>query len=166
MLYNKGIKNFIPFQTKGSLFSFFLNLYLLCLCSHSIPPEVSYHRQEMHRKHVSDYDYFSWLSTIFRSSKVHRNMWTFLQNHKQLRLNLSQTDSCSAQHIMESSRRLHVLIPDQAIKTPQFREAFSDNPIFPDIETKAFGAPSAPAIRAGKCSSFWVSQPVPDHLLS
>lgn len=49
-------------------------------------------------------------------------MWTFLQNHKQLRLNLSQTDSCPAQHIMESSQRLQVPVPDQAIKTPQLEK--------------------------------------------
>lgn len=145
---------------------FFLNLYLLCLYSHSIPPEVSYHRQELHRKHVSGYD-FSWLSTNFRSIKVHRNMWTFLQNHKQLWLSSSQTDSCPAQHIMESSQRLQVPVPDQAIKTPQFRDAFSDNPIFLTSKPKeGSGPPSTRAIRAGKCSSFWVSQPVPDHLLN
>lgn len=142
----QGIKKFIPFQTKGLLF-FFLNLYLFGLYSHSIPPEVSYHRQEVHRKHVSGYNYFSWLSTIFRSIKVHRNMWTFLQNHNQLRLNSSQTDSCPAQHIMESSRRPRVLIPDQAIKTPQFKEAFSDDPIFLTLKPKeGFGAPSTRAI--------------------
>lgn len=129
----------------------------MCLYSHSIPPEVSYHRQEVHRTHVSGYDYFSWLSTIFRSIKVHRNMWTFLQNHKQSRLNSSQTDSCSKQHTMESSCRLQVLIPDQAIKTPQVREAFSDDPIFLTLKPKeGFGAPSAPAIEQVNVAVFEV----------
>lgn len=56
---------------------------------------------------------------------------------------------------MESSHRVQVLIPDQAIKTPQFREAFSDDPIFLTLKPKEdFGAPSARAIEQVNVAAF------------
>lgn len=160
MLYNKqhypGNKELHCISNQMMTFFKKKNLYLLCSHSHSIPPEVSCHRQEVHRKHVSGYDYFSCLSADFRSIKVHMNVWTSLQKHKQLRLN-SRVKQIPAQHDA-SWKRLQVLVPDQATKTLRFWKAFSDNPIFLTSKPKAgLGAPSVRPDKAGKYSSFRVS---------
>lgn len=97
----------------------------------------------------------------FRSIKVHMNMWTFLQNRKQLLLNSTVTESHPARCIMESSQRFSVLFPDKVIKTPQFWKAFSEDLTFLTLKPKkGLEAPSTWAARTVKCSSFLISHPI------
>lgn len=138
--YNKmsniiqGIKNFIALQTKWSIDLFFpmFIVYALPLnSSWSLLPWA-----------IGSEKTYLWLCLLlmalhwFRSIKVRMNMWTFLQNRKQLLLNSTVTEFHPARHIMESGQRLSVLFPDKVIKTPTVLKSIQRGSHFSDTETK------------------------------